>query len=135
MTVCVAGMADDLERFRDRRPVRARRTGPLGRAVRAAKRNRARLTAAVVGGVLSTLAALAIVLDRLWVPDYVERLGPGEALRTLVAAVPVPLGKPLWSRALAVVVDTVSRVQVYRMAWTLGEPPWDRLAAALAEEP
>jgi len=62
-----------------------------------------------------------------------SRLGHMDAFRSLVASVPVPLAPPLWSRALAVAADTVSRVPVYRMAWSPSEPPWDRLAEALAE--
>ena len=61
------------------------------------------------------------------------RLGAMDALRSFVASVPVPLGPPLWSRALAVAGDTVSRVPVYRMRWTPAEPPWAHLAKALAE--
>jgi hypothetical protein len=74
------------------------------------------------------LAAL-VALDRG--PSFdLERLGPSDAVRRLVSALPVPLAAPLWSRALAVAAGMVSRVPVYRMAWAPDEPPWDRLAAA-----
>ena len=77
------------------------------------------------------LAAL-VALDRG--PGFaLTRLGPVEAVRGLTAAVPVPLAAPLWSRALAVAAATVTRVPVYRMAWTPAAPPWERLAEALAE--
>ena len=77
------------------------------------------------------LAAL-VSLDRG--PAFeLSPLGPMDAVRGLLASVPVPLGRPLWSRALAVAVDAVSRVPVYRMKWRPSEPPWDRLAEALAE--
>ncbi len=46
-----AEFADDLERFLNHEPVRARRIGPLGRAWRAARRNR----------LLTTVSAIAIV--------------------------------------------------------------------------
>ncbi len=79
------------------------------------------------------LAAL-VALDQG--PSFrLSRLGHMDAVRSLVASVPVPLAPPLWSRALAVAADTVSRVPVYRMAWSPSEPPWDRLAEALAEGP
>jgi hypothetical protein len=77
------------------------------------------------------LAAL-VSLDRG--PTFeLSRLEPMDAVRGLLAAVPVPLGRPLWSQALAVAGDTVSRVPVYRMRWAPSEPPWGRLAEALAE--
>jgi hypothetical protein len=77
------------------------------------------------------LAAL-VSLDRG--PAFeLSRLQPMDALRSLLASVPVPLGPPLWSRALAVAGDTVSRVPVYRMKWTPSDPPWDRLVKALEE--
>jgi hypothetical protein len=77
------------------------------------------------------LAAL-VALDRG--PSFhLSQLGPTEAMRSLVAAVPVPLAPPLWSRALAAAVDTVSRVRVYRMAWSPSEPPWGALSEALSE--
>ena len=77
------------------------------------------------------LAAL-VALDQG--PSFrLSRLGRMDAVRSLVASVPVPLAPPLWSHALAVAADTVSRVPVYRMAWSPSEPPWDRLAEALAK--
>jgi hypothetical protein len=75
------------------------------------------------------LAAL-VALDRG--PAYaLDRLGPVDAVRNLVDSVPVPLAPPLWSSALAVAADTVSRVPVYRMRWTPSEPPWDRVSEAV----
>jgi hypothetical protein len=78
------------------------------------------------GGPLTALVAL----DRG--PAFeLSRLGPMDAARSLLASVPVPLARPLWSRALLVAGDTVSRVPVYRMKWTPSDPPWDRLVRAL----
>lgn len=77
------------------------------------------------------LAAL-VALDRG--PDFeLSRLGPMDAARGLLAALPVPLARPLWSRALAVAGDMVSRVPFYRMRWTPSDPPWDRLVGTLEE--
>ena len=78
----------------------------------------------------SLLAAL-VALDRG--PSYrLSRLEPMEAVRRLVGALPVPLGPPLWSRALAVAARIVSRVPVFRMEWTPSEPPWEQLSESLA---
>jgi hypothetical protein len=59
------------------------------------------------------------------------RLSAMDAVRHLVGSLPIPLAPPLWSRALAVASEMVSRVPVYRMAWTPREPPWERLDEAL----
>jgi hypothetical protein len=76
------------------------------------------------------LAAL-VALDRG--PSFeLEPLSAMNAVRHLVAALPVPLAAPLWSRALAVAGALVLRVPVYRMTWTPRDPPWERLAEALA---
>ncbi len=61
------------------------------------------------------------------------RLRPAEAAGRVLASTPVPLATPLWSCALSVVAELVQRVPVYRMEWTPAEPPWERLAGALAE--
>jgi hypothetical protein len=77
------------------------------------------------------LAAL-VALDRG--PAYeLSRLRPMDAARSLLASVPVPLARPLWSRALSVAGETLSLVPVYRMKWTPTDPPWDRLVDVLAQ--
>jgi hypothetical protein len=76
------------------------------------------------------LAAL-VALDRG--PSFhLDPLRPVEAVRSLLGSMPIPLAPVLWSRALAVAADTVSRIPIYRMAWTPSEPPWGRLRDALA---
>jgi hypothetical protein len=60
------------------------------------------------------------------------RLPPAEAAGRLLASVPVPLAAPLWSSAVAVAAELVRQVPVERMEWTPAEPPWERLAGALA---
>jgi hypothetical protein len=64
-------------------------------------------------------------------PFRLERLTAQDALRQLVGRVLVPLGPPLWREALAVIGRVAAAVPVYRMWWTLGEPPWKRLRRAL----
>ena len=84
------------------------------------------------GGRAGAPLAALVALDQG--PSFrLTRLGPMEAMRGLVGSMPIPLAPPLWSRALAVATGVVSRVPVYRMEWTPAEPPWDRLAEALAE--
>ena len=84
------------------------------------------------GGPAGAPLAALVALDRG--PSFVlRRLETRDAVRCIVDAVPVPLAAPLWSQALAVTADTVSRVPVYRMEWTPAEPPWDHLAEALAK--
>jgi hypothetical protein len=78
-------------------------------------------------------APLAALVDLGRGPRFaLTRLVPPQAIRRLVASVPIPLAPPLWSRALAVVVELAARVPVYRMEWTPSEPPWEGLAEALA---
>jgi hypothetical protein len=79
-------------------------------------------------------APLALLVDLAKGPAFeLTRLRPAEAVGRVLASAPVPLAPPLWSRALAVAAELVKRVPVYRMEWTPAEPPWERLAAALAE--
>jgi hypothetical protein len=79
-------------------------------------------------------APLAMLVDLAKGPAFeLTRLRPAEAVGRVLASAPVPLARPLWSRALAVAVELVTQVPVYRMEWTPAEPPWERLAAALAE--
>jgi hypothetical protein len=83
------------------------------------------------GGAIGAPLAALVALDRG--PSYrLSRLEPMEAVRRLVGALPVPLGPPLWSRALAVAARIVSRVPVFRMEWTPSEPPWEQLSESLA---
>ena len=83
------------------------------------------------GGAAGAPLAALVALERG--PAFaLSRLGPVEAVRRIVDTVPVPFAPPLWSQALAVTADIVSRIPVYRMEWTPSEPPWDRLAEALA---
>ena len=85
------------------------------------------------GGGRPARAPLAALVSLDQGPAFgLTRLGPTDAVRLLTAAVPVPLAVPLWSAALAVAIDLATRVPVYRMSWTPSEPPWDRLAEALA---
>lgn len=63
-------------------------------------------------------------------PFRLERLTSQGALRQLVGRVLVPLGPPLWREALAVIGRLAAAVPVYRMWWTLDEPPWERLRGA-----
>lgn len=63
-------------------------------------------------------------------PFRLERLDTKDALRQLVGRVLVPLGPPLWREALAVIGRLAAAVPVYRMWWTLAEPPWERLRGA-----
>jgi hypothetical protein len=79
-------------------------------------------------------APLSLLVDLAKGPTFgLTRLRPAEAAGRVLASVPVPLAPPLWSRALAVVAALVGEVPVYRMEWTPAEPPWERLAGALAE--
>lgn len=79
-----------------------------------------------------TGAPLAALVSLGRGPAYrLETLPPVEAARRIIGALPVPLAPPLWSRALAVVADLVSRIPVYRLEWSMDEPPWDSLARDL----
>ncbi len=78
-------------------------------------------------------APLSLLVDLAKGPALrLTSLRPAEAVGRLLASVPVPLAAPLWSRALAVAAELVGQVPVYRMEWTPGEPPWERLACLLA---
>ena len=59
-------------------------------------------------------------------------LGRTEALRSLIASAAVPAGPPLWTAALAVIGRLVQAVPTYRMAWSLDEALFDRLARDLS---
>ena len=77
-------------------------------------------------------APLALLVDLAKGPAFrLTRLRPAEAAGRVLASAPVPLAPPLWSRALAVAAELVRRVPVYKMEWTPGEPPWERLAEVL----
>jgi hypothetical protein len=79
-------------------------------------------------------APLALLVDLAKGPAFrLTRLRPAEAAGRVLGSVPVPLAPPLWSCAVAVVAELVGRVPVHRMEWTPAEPPWERLAEALAE--
>ena len=79
-------------------------------------------------------APLGALVDLAKGPAFrLTRLRPAEAVGRVLASTPVPLGAPLWSRALSVAAELVRAVPVYRMEWTPAEPPWERLAGALAE--
>lgn len=79
-------------------------------------------------------APLALLVDLAKGPALrLTRLRPAEAAGRLLASVPVPLAAPLWSRAVAVAAEIVREVPVERMEWAPAEPPWERLAGALAE--
>ncbi|WP_165229204.1 serine/threonine-protein kinase [Aquisphaera insulae] len=58
-----AAMAEDLRRFLDDRPIRARRPGPLDRAAKWARRHRSAVTTSVVA-LLISLSAISFVLWR-----------------------------------------------------------------------
>jgi hypothetical protein len=76
---------------------------------------------------------LALLVDLARGPALrLTRLRPAEAAGRLLASVPVPLAAPLWSRAVAVAAELVREVPVDRMEWAPAEPPWERLAGALA---
>lgn len=76
---------------------------------------------------------LALLVDLAKGPGLrLTRLRPPEAAGRLLASVPVPLAPPLWSRAVAVAAELVREVPVDRMEWAPAEPPWERLAGALA---
>ena len=78
-------------------------------------------------------APLALLVDLAKGPVLrLTRLRPAEAAGRVLASVPVPLAPPLWSRAVAVAAALVREVPVYRMEWAPAEPPWERLAGALA---
>jgi hypothetical protein len=78
-------------------------------------------------------APLALLVDLAKGPALrLTRLRPAEAAGRLLASVPVPLAAPLWSRAVAVAAEIVREVPVERMEWAPAEPPWERLAGALA---
>jgi hypothetical protein len=79
-------------------------------------------------------APLALLVDLAKGPALrLTRLRPAEAAGRLLASVPVPLAAPLWSRAVAVAAEIVREIPVDRMEWAPAEPPWERLAGALAE--
>jgi hypothetical protein len=81
-------------------------------------------------------APLALLLDLAKGPAFrLVSLRPAEAAGRLLASAPVPLGPPLWSRALAVAAELVRQVPVQRMEWAPADPPWERLAGALAVSP
>jgi hypothetical protein len=81
-------------------------------------------------------APLAALVELDQGPTFaLTRLGPLEAMRGFTASLPVPLAAPLWSRALAVAAAAVTRVPVYRMAWSPAEPPWEMLAQTLEDAP
>ncbi len=79
-------------------------------------------------------APLGALVDLAKGPAFrLTRLRPAEAVGRVLASTPVPLAAPLWARALSVAAELVRAVPVYRMEWTPAEPPWERLAGALAE--
>lgn len=57
-----------------------------------------------------------------------SRLEANVALRRLIPAMLVPVGPPLWSRALHTLGELVQNVPVWRVSWSLGELDWERLA-------
>jgi len=57
-----------------------------------------------------------------------ERLEARVALRRLLGSIAVPAAPPLWAAAVGVAADLSRRVPCYRMAWSLDESPFDRLA-------
>lgn len=61
-----------------------------------------------------------------------ERLARKEALRRLLGGMLVPPAPGLWRAALGVLGRLLQDVPVYRMHWTPSQPPWPRLAEALA---
>jgi hypothetical protein len=60
-----------------------------------------------------------------------SRLEPSVALRRLIAVTLVPVGPPLWARALHTLGELVQAVPVWRMSWAPGALDWARLAADL----
>ncbi len=59
------------------------------------------------------------------------RLEPASAFRRLIGACLVPLGPPLWTRALQNVGLVAQAVPVWRMSWSPSALDWSRLAATL----
>ena len=75
-------LADDLLRFLERRPVRARRTGPLLRTYRWAQRHPARATAATLLALLAVAVPTAIAIERAGAAsDLEDALGETERQR------------------------------------------------------
>ena len=61
-----------------------------------------------------------------------ERLRPAAAFRKLLPVATVPPADCLWEEALRLLREVVEVVPVYRMAWALPAPPWDRLRRELS---
>ncbi len=65
-------LADDIERFLNHQPIRARPAGPLTRTVKFVRRNRKSLAGAIAGSVLALLLATAAAVYFLAVPRWVK---------------------------------------------------------------
>ena len=64
----------------------------------------------------------------------IERLDPAAALRRLLGVVLVPPVKDVWSRVLGGLRELVTRVPVYRLTWSIAEPPWAALGSVLPDD-
>jgi hypothetical protein len=60
-----------------------------------------------------------------------DRLAAPEAMRRLAHATAVPFAPPLWEAALGNIRAITRVVPVFRMTWSPGEPPWERLSGDL----
>ena len=76
-------------------------------------------------------APLAALIELDQGPYRLERVDARRALTRLALATLVPLAPPLWSAALGAIGHLAREVPCYRMAWSLEDPPFARLADAL----
>ena len=60
-----------------------------------------------------------------------QRLQATDALRRLVGVTMVPAAPPLWSEAIGAIGALLRTVPCYRMAWSVDDPPFERLTEAL----
>jgi hypothetical protein len=71
---------------------------------------------------------LAALVELRQGPYRLDGLPRAEAVRALIGSAAVPAGPPLWSAALAVIGRLAEGAPCYRMAWSLDDEPFDRLA-------